>query len=367
MMAQNNCGKKIKQRNNGLQILRSIACFLIFLSHYNAFHHFTTKFDAGAFGVEIFIILSGFLKVLYNSAENLEKKSIRKIFHTLIRKFRKFYPLHLFTLFAAIPFELEMLKNGESSIKHLICALFLNILCLQSFIPRGSFYFSLNAVSWYLTLVLIFLLLGDWFVFIINKVSKKIKIPWILCILILLEILWTSCFQFSNIKHWLIYINPLARCLDFCIGIVIGYIYKNLNYNTKFIKFSFFASLISTIFSLFICRLIIGTKFEAWSYTVCFIPASLFLVFFFALIGDKEEISKKNLIVLFGNVTMEFFLIHQIICRYICKVLTNYSLFEAVTNNRFLGLCVTLAGGGGTLLLIFIWRKAYNIILGDNQ
>lgn len=360
----------MKERNNGLQCLRSFACILIFLSHYNAFHHFTTKFDAGAFGVEIFIILSGFLKALYTpSCDKIEKKSIKKLLLTLTRKFKNIYPLHLATLLAAIPFELDLIERGESSLKHFISAGFLNLLCIQSFIPRGSFYFSFNSVSWYLSLVLLFLLLGDYLVYIINIVSKKIKITVILICLFLIEIMWAYYFQFFSLRHWLIYINPLVRCFDFCIGITIAYIYKQSEYNKKNIKNFVLLSLISTIFGWYICRLVINTKFEAWSLSVCFIPASICLIISFALIGNVRGggVNSKNIIVLFGNVTMEFFLLHQIICRYLCKVLTTYGLFETVTNNLIYGLCITVIGFLCTILVIIIWRKFCSIILEAKQ
>lgn len=124
--------------NNGIQILRSIACLLVFLSHYNVFHHMTGFFEAGAFGVSIFIVLSGFLKTAYNSdiqsTPLIKRFNLKQTANVFSLKIGKIYPLHIITMIMALPYEFFMLMNGSSTVFHLIVALALNVLMMQSLI-----------------------------------------------------------------------------------------------------------------------------------------------------------------------------------------------------------------------------------------
>ena len=279
-----------KQKNFGLQILRSIACIFIFLSHYNAFHHLTGYFDAGGFGVSIFIVLSGFLKIVYvknnNSNEQFETSLIYNFLRKTVTRFKKIYPLHIFTMLLAIPFEFTMIIAGEVSVFHLIFSLFLNLFMIQSFIPLGSYYFSLNAVSWYLSLVLIFTLAGDLLVIICNIIHKKVKLLGAIIFWISLQIILTLIFQFNSHFHWLLYINPFTRCIDFALGITIGVAFRNSYNRTKsngLLLVYAGISLLLTILGIIISHVTMKTKYEAWSLAVCFTPASLMLVLTFAL------------------------------------------------------------------------------------
>lgn len=103
------------------QGLRGLGILLIFLFHcgYIQNRYGGNIFGwAGALGVSIFIFLSGYLAV--RNIHTTEQISAKEIVVMTVRKMKKFYPLHLFTLLAALPFSIRggvwgaKLGNGVS-------------------------------------------------------------------------------------------------------------------------------------------------------------------------------------------------------------------------------------------------------------
>ena len=132
-----------KRTINSLQGLRGIAILLIFASHYPFLRNANggnALAWAGALGVELFVLLSGYLFALQNDLI-IPKVSTQYI----KKKIGKFYPLHLLTLICAIPFSIDLLfiqKHINTWLK-----LGLNALLMQSWVPIYGVYFSFNAVS----------------------------------------------------------------------------------------------------------------------------------------------------------------------------------------------------------------------------
>lgn len=135
-----------------LQVLRAIAFIMIFLSHCNIY-------SSGPMGVSIFLVLSGFLMYYnQNSKDELLLSRAKEYLQYSIKRINKIYPLHIITfLIKSNCFQMGLIKG------------FINILLLHAWIPISDWYFSYNAVSWYLS-VYIFLL----FIFPIlyKKISK---------------------------------------------------------------------------------------------------------------------------------------------------------------------------------------------------
>ena len=216
-----------KTKIQTLQSLRGLAFMGIFFSHLGFA-------KLGAWSVSVFFILSGF--VMYYSYVNKSLScSIKDNVLFAIKKVRCLYPLHLLMLIAALVFMVAnfFLYSDRSSnvIISDILQISLNAMLLQSFAPREEFYFSLNSVSWYLS-VSLFLYFS--FPFIMSKV-KACKSP--KAALIKIGILYVLLFVLSGMSQvigfskefqtWLTYINPLFRVFDFVIGIYLGFIYLN--------------------------------------------------------------------------------------------------------------------------------------------
>lgn len=194
------------------QGLRGIAFLLVFISHcafseINSGISTTTYF--GAFGVSVFIILSGFLTVFnhYFDDELSVKKQISK---TL----KKCYPLHFLTFLLAFPFVLKELfkPNIDTWIGS-----FLNILLVQSWVPKKSIYFSNNAVSWYLSTYLFFMLISPFVVRWLKRLNSK-DIIGLLLLVLTIQIALVLLAGNHTWAHWIIYIFPISRALDFISG-----------------------------------------------------------------------------------------------------------------------------------------------------
>lgn len=135
--------RTINEKVEVLQGLRGVAFLLIYISHCDIIKNcydinmFTWL---GALGVEIFLILSGYLK-----GYSYLIKSGRPVYNNLTvlaSKVKKVGPLHIITLILSLPLSIGFLI----SIKGIMC-LGINALMLQSYIPKSSVYFSYNAVS----------------------------------------------------------------------------------------------------------------------------------------------------------------------------------------------------------------------------
>ena len=195
-----------------IQGLRGYAIIFVFLSHCNqSFSCF------GALGVSIFIMLSGYLSMRkYSVKDSLE------LFRLLKKRLKKFYPLHLITLLLAIPFTWGDLLGAEAA-KHW-AVLALNALLLQSWIPIRNVYFSYNAVSWYLSITIFFTLITPLMIKFIQRL-KGITLYILFGTGILSQFIWCRLCIDSSYAHWLIYICPVTRSLEFFMG---GGVYLSL-------------------------------------------------------------------------------------------------------------------------------------------
>lgn len=142
-----------------LQGLRSFAILMIMLSH-TAIVRSSNGEGAlahlGGLGVELFILLSGFLTCYWHLERQQSCRSLRDSLLYAVHKLRKYYPLHIATLCLALPFAVKALLIQHSF--GAWAALFLNVFLVQTWIPKASVYFSYNGVSWYLSITLFFLI-----------------------------------------------------------------------------------------------------------------------------------------------------------------------------------------------------------------
>jgi len=192
-------------RSLSVQILRAIAFLLIFLSH--AFGRLGWW---GAFGVSLFIVLSGYLEAKHHLNDELDAKTFAK------KKVKKVYPLHIVMLVLAIPLSLAILTANHGVIK-LLAQIFFNVTMTQSWIPMSSIYYSLNAVSWYLTLVVFFALITPiLMVWLRESTSGAITIA--IISLVILDFLIGFLSMRFPASHWIAYVCPVTRAFDYIIG-----------------------------------------------------------------------------------------------------------------------------------------------------
>lgn len=332
--------------------MRGIAILLIILSHCtfatNTYGNGIFKY-AGGFGVEIFIVLSGYLT--YHNYSN--KKSVVGTWETLKRKAKKIYPLHIVTFVASLPLclyifsEVNYFKTGIN--------LLLNLLMVNSWIPKMEVYYSFNFVAWYLTLVFFFIIIAPILIKRLQSLSNK-KLIIIAAIIIMGQFLWAGLVQGSFIQQWLVYICPLVRSLDFILGAIVYRIVER----TKTNKLSNIdlIGIFSIVLSLGLLYFSLNIDSVYYMVAVWSIPA-LLLVAICALGNNKSKVIiflfQNSIILFIGSISFELFLIHQLVIRYM-QVLCGKLEIEISILHYIIAIWIAVLAG-------FVWQKFSSILI----
>ena len=349
--------------NYGIQILRALACVMIFLCHTNDYLHVTRQLGLGEFGVCIFIMLSGFLKTAYSPKKAVGRKP-EPIICNLQRRFRKIYPLHILMTIIAVPLVLLEVQEGSRSVINSILSFVLNVFMVQSLVPVESYYFSYNNLSWYLTIVLIYVVFGGFLMNLVERLKNKAGAKAAIAIFILIDVVWTLAFTYVPNNRWLVYINPVFRCVDYCVGLAAGHYFRESKERINLRILAVVTALFSAI-GITVSVLTTDTGYAVWMFVAGFAPASVLLVILFASLGERNIFGVRNLLVRLGGISLEFFLIHQLVFRYSAKLCIKTGIYNAVVSNLLYGVTATLCVWTVSIGLAFIWRMCtkqwYNI------
>lgn len=322
-------------RIESLTSLRFFAALLVLLNHCEFLRHsdsillknlFDYIFSQGHIAITFFFILSGFIMSLsYSDKINTKKVSYTQFY---IARISKLYPLHLLTFFLALPLVIYSIYKGSDTLNSLLPNLFL----IQSFIPVREYFFSVNAPSWSLSNELFYYLI---FPVIISMKNKLLLIIPLVIIIFQLTIELLNLPE--NQKHYLIYIFPISRLLDFSIGILTYRVFrkihnKKITLNSSTMQIS---SILLFVAFLLLIELVIG-RFNY--YFLYVIPVSL-LVFSFSLKeGVLSNLLTNEKLVSLGKASFALYLIHHLVIRYMS--ILNYKIFkfEGVVSDYFMML-----------------------------
>lgn len=320
-----------------LNSLRFFAVVFIFLSHLSFFTQydnlkfiFNNYFYEGYFGVTFFFLLSGFV-LSYNYYNKINNISLKKVVLFTKKRLAHVYPVHVITLLISLP--LLYKDIFLSPMKNLV-KFVMNILLLQSFIPKESIYFSFNAVSWNLSSLLLFYVMFSAILVLIKKITKdeNRKVYALIILLILTELILAIVFKNNRHNHWLIYISPFYRLIDCTIGILVSIIYlknKNKNVNMFTINIMEFLSIIILAIALFKFR----DVSQIYRYGVYYAPFLCIIIYVYSFqAGIISRVLKSRLLNYLGKISFSFYMIHQLVIRYILhiKVLKNYPIIMAL-------------------------------------
>jgi len=298
----------------GLQILRAIAFLEIFLGHCGV------RFFTGAFGVSIFMVLSGFcMAINYLPKIDTMKITLAGNIKFALLKIKKLYGLHLIMLAVAYWFA-KMPTSAEAWEK-----MILDVLLLQSFSPHSETYFSFNGVAWYLSTYLFICLVALWIIRLIGKCKSKYTVIGISAVIYGLMVVLGYVVTKrpinigDNFAYWFTYVFPGYRLLDFTLGAAFGWLYL---YREKFSVGKWMMTFLEIAgVTAFVLVILIFHKIESaypgLCYTALFAPVSLFLVMVFAgSNGGVMKILNNSLLRWIGNISSFTFLIHQMPIRY---------------------------------------------------
>lgn len=306
-----------------LSSLRGIFILFIFLHHMSVFP------GGGGMGVAFFFVLGGFAMTLgYHQKVMLPEFSYISY---LTKRMIKFYPLHWLCLLAALP-----LCVGTFSWPTFI----LNASLLHSWIPNGEYYFSYNAVSWYLADTLFFAMVFPFLFKRITKSSKQLK--WIFFISLVLAYIFLVLLIPDNMEHAILYINPLVRLLDFIVGIFAGLLFLKIK-EMQSVKsvFDKHSKLFNGIVFVLIAAIVVQSiAVSVMGIKICpplFWPLILAIIVTTSLLGAFQlggSIISNKWLVKFGEYSFPFFILHQIIIRYVYKFIRPSLCL--LTDNRYI-------------------------------
>lgn len=302
------------KRLEGIQILRAIAFLEIFLGHCGV------KWCAASFGVSIFVILSGFCMAI-NYLPKVKTLSLSPVqcVKFSVSKIKKLYPLHLIML-AVIYVLVKMPTSG-----HAIPRMIREVLLVKCWTTHSEDYFSYNGVAWYLSTYFFICMMAPYAMHLVAKVKNK-KQLFTMGTGIYVLMLGVGLF-FSKVTvpigdgfaKWITYICPFYRMLDFTLGALLGWLYLNCR-NTeskdqKKIHWLEILALVSFIVMEY-AYLPIKENYMGIGYNVYFVPASLLIVWVFAVNGGFITKFLNNKVLLWlGNISGFTFLIHQVVLR----------------------------------------------------
>lgn len=309
-----------KKRIDSLQTLRAVGFLEIFLGHSGV------SFFTGAFGVSMFVVLSGFC-VAINYLPKIEKQDVSVLGNAkfAVSKIKKLYALHLLMLF--LKFLFSNMPHSRNAIKRLL----MNVFLVQCWSPYIESFFSYNGVAWYLSTYLFLCFMAPWMIRAISKIKKK-KCAAILAFSIYAVMnligIWVSKRPLAfgdSFAYWATYILPFYRMLDFTLGALLGWFYLNGSRQKEWKKSAATILELLTIVAFIVVVKIfhrIEGVYNGICYNVLFVPVSLWLVVIFVKSkGLLMKVLDRPLFRWIGNLSSYTFLIHQVVIHRMMAVL----------------------------------------------
>ena len=309
----------MQEKINNLTGLRAYAATWVALYHFNGTLGTSIPtfigpvIGNGAWGVDIFFVLSGFiLSHIYsrNFRENNIKFSDFKIF--IVKRFARIYPMHFFTFLLTCAFLIIALKtNFQFSKDHdfgLYTAL-LNIFMVQAWGLEKTP--SWNQVSWSIS--------AEWFAYLflffsIIKLSTKINLSkFIFCLVVvwLLLIVYSNFYLKKDISSVVTF--GIARIIPEFLG---GYVvYELSNKSPNLVKLNGIIKSINCDLVAFIALIAIcGLANLPYAFNIFLLPFIMLLIGALNIGGPYSNIIFGNKTVLyFGEISYSVYLIHPFV------------------------------------------------------
>lgn len=346
-----------KNKIESLQTLRSIAFLEIFLGHCGIL------FFTGAFGVSIFIVLSGFCMAM-NYLPRIEtmKVSLGSNVKYALSKVRKLYGLHLFMLLCA--FLLAGMPMSGGAVRRLM----MDILLVQSWSPHAEDYFSYNGVAWYLSVYLFVSIAAPYIIRSLSKIKEKRKLLLSMTFVSVMMVLAGAYVTQrplpvgDHFAFWLTYISPVYRILEFYLGASLGKLYlESKSESTDHVIRATVAEAAAAVaFVGVICIFHkIEGRYDGLCYTALFTPVSMLLVMVFARSkGLIMKILNNRFLLWLGNLSTYTFLIHQVVIRWLVTLLSRETLGNVYTLIlTILSFVLTVTGAELVLVIIKKFRR----------
>lgn len=342
--------------------LRFFAAFHVALFHMNEMGVLTgppwlkTFAGIGYVGVSFFFVLSGFILVYTYVGRSIV---LREFYQT---RFARIYPAYLFSLLITFPFfyfgALKMhIGFFAFAEQHFVLASVLVLLLLQAWVPAAAL--SWNAVAWSLSVEAFFYAI---FPFALNRFGKLSRtvlwaiIPtcWIAGMAVSIGFLaMRPPGAYVSSANWSAAVNfvkffPLVRLPEFLMGMACGFLFLRSERSPRLalplVGLGLLGAAATAAASKFVPYLVVHTAMSG--------PAFAALVYGIALEPKWASWLNNRLLVLFGNGSYSFYLLHSM---FVWPFFHDFRT-QAVRNNGFIGI------GLWTVMMLIISWLAYRFI-----
>ena len=328
-----------------LQSIRFVFALMVFL------HHSVIPITAlGAFPVSFFLILSGFVLM---KGTNGGLEDYNQFCPFFLKRLKKIYPVQILCLLLAIGVSILINKSIDW------VSLIPNAFMVHAWIPNGRFYFSGNSVSWYLSVMVfcyaMFPFLAKWI--------KRWGWRFIVSLLIVYSVVFVLLSD--SYVHKLLYVNPLFRVCDFCLGIWLYHLCSNGSLDGMTARLCNLTTVQKTIIemALFFVSLVfilLSLKVEKRFAYACFwwVPSLLIIYLMSSFNNNGGLITKflnKKCLVFLGSLSFVFYMLHiQVL------TLNNYLMDSVISMNYYLnGMIVLLITIGLSYLITYYYLPLF--------
>lgn len=293
----------VQMKIDQLTGMRFFAALAVFLSHLGVDPDASLLgriFHEGYVGVSFFFMLSGFV-LSYSYSSKFRAGEINKRTYILLR-IARLAPLHFLT---ALPFFVLSFSEGW---KHVVIGV-ANLSFLQSWIPHSSFYFSLNAPSWSLSNEMFFYSVFVFLVFLSFSTLLRIfyffaSFVFLTAMVVLFFAADTVLFGSRSFSHWLFYIFPGFRLLEFLVGMIVFEIWSR---SFRLPSFTFPLAIVLLVTAMYFGK----TIPEELRYSLYYLPfVCLLLLSCLNASGVKYGLLCSRTIVFLGDGSFAFYLVH---------------------------------------------------------
>lgn len=323
-------------RYTGLNALRGIAALLIFYHHFDYNNDVTQAF--GDFAVSLFFMLSGLVLSISYSSRPVSISPLATVVF-LKKRLLKIYPVYLLSLIIAL------IVFGFN-----YRALPLDILLLQSWVPLPSYYFSGNAVSWFLS-TLIFL----YITFLpLSELLRKHARSFILLFTTLITIYLPAISLIpDSLVTGIIYIFPVMELPTFILGILAWHLFTRID----ILRISNLTASLLQIVSILATIIFIHTyPYVDQRYSlVSFWWIPNFLILSIMLLSESHDtilnkLFRSKALQTLGNISFVFYLFHTIIITLYRFALEHFSIGLSQFISSLICLAITI------VVVLFIHR-----------
>ena len=324
-------GKTMKpDRIDSFSGLRAVAMLTVFCSHLSylaetPYSGFYSMIDNGRFGVNFFLVLSGFVLALgYSDRVNGNRFSQDVQF--VKNRISRIYIPYLITLILSVPLYIfDVAKEGALNVPLLVIRLIINIGMIQAAIPFAKYSTSINGVSWFISTIFIIYLFTPGILRLNHKASKhftRLKLVLSAVSVLVLHVCFymlireIEYIRFADRGLSIIYINPLIRLFPFLLG-MIGYDIYRLLGDLRMEKGSFAEiSGMAVFFLWWITAKKTGLPTVLTECADMLVSLLVILVFAISRRGFVSGLLSQEKLLDLGKISLEFYLIHYSVIQY---------------------------------------------------